>query len=122
MTEKEIIKECNELARNEFRELANCWDEEYAKKAVQGLLDLYNKEKEKNKELELCLKSEEKYSEGLNRDIKSLLNIEPNSNFISKDKIKQEIKELKENEDCTYCNNCCNKYLTCTILQQLLEE
>ena len=51
MTEKEIIKECNELAKNEFRELANCWDEEYAKKAVQGLLDLYNKEKACNEEL-----------------------------------------------------------------------
>ena len=44
----------------------------------------------------MCLKSEEKYSEGLNRDIKSLLNIEPNNNFISKDKIREKIKDLEK--------------------------
>lgn len=64
-------------------------------KQYSGLLDLYQKEKEKNKNLELCLKAEERYSEGLNEDIKSLLNIEPNVNFISKSKIKEKIEEIE---------------------------
>lgn len=43
MSEEEIIKECNELAKNEHHELGDCWDEEYSSKAIQGLLDLYQK-------------------------------------------------------------------------------
>ena len=41
--------------------------------------------------------SEEKYSESLNRDIESLLHIEPNTNFISKDKIREIIYPTPEN-------------------------
>lgn len=41
------------------------------------------------KDLEECLKAEEKYAEGLNNDIKSLLNIEPNNNFIPKSKVRE---------------------------------
>lgn len=48
MSEEEIIKECTELAQNEYHELANCWDEEYSSKAIQAILDLYKAEKEKN--------------------------------------------------------------------------
>ena len=52
MNEEEILKECNELAKNKHHELGDCWDEEYSANAIQGLLDLYNQEKEKNKKLE----------------------------------------------------------------------
>ena len=62
--------------------------------------ELYEQERERNKELEICLKSEQKYSEGLNRDIKSLLNIEPNNNFISKDKIEKEFEKFTAHNNC----------------------
>jgi len=95
--------------------------EEYQfKEALRNILALYNKEKEKNKELELCLKSEEKYSEGLNKDIKSLLNIEPNNNFVSKDKIKDKIKECEKRRfsDFTLEPN----FVVEKVLEELLEE
>lgn len=77
---------------------------------------LYMEEKGKNKELELCLKAEEKYSEGLNRDIKSLLNIEPNDNFISKAKVKEEFEKF------TAHNNCFNLGDIQLLLDNILEE
>jgi len=52
MNEEEILKECNELAKDKHHELGDCWDEEYSANAIKGLLDLYNQEKEKNKKLE----------------------------------------------------------------------
>ena len=62
------------------------------------LLRIIDKLQKENEELQKCLEAEEKYSEGLNRDIKSLLSIEPNTNYISKDKIRTKIKELEEME------------------------
>lgn len=53
------------------------------KEAIQSLLDLYNKEKEKNKELE-------KY-----KTKHSLIK----KHYISKDKIKEIIEELEQQED-----------------------
>ena len=60
------------------------------------LLRIIDKLQKENEELQKCLEAEEKYSKGLNRDIKSLLNIEPNTNFISKDKIKTKLEQAKE--------------------------
>lgn len=54
-----------------------------------SILNLIEKQQKEIEELEVCLQAEEKYAEGLNNDIKSLLNIEPNNNFISKDRIKK---------------------------------
>lgn len=59
------------------------------------------------------LKKYEKYYEEQN---------EVNKKFIAKDKIREKIEKLKYGENCTYCNNCCNKYLTCITLKKLLEE
>ena len=67
-----------------YKETENDYEHELARKD------------EEIEELEVCLQAEEKYAEGLNNDIKSLLNIEPNNNFISKDKIKNKIKEYKK--------------------------
>ena len=92
------------------------------KKAVQSILDLYNKQKEtikeleeEIKELELCLKAEEKYSESLNRDIQALLHFEEFSDhFISKDKIKAKIEELEKMED--------NQYIHISYIRKILQE
>ena len=61
-------------------------------KILLHLVDRLQKEIENLKE---CLKAEEKYSESLNRDIQSLLHIEPNDNFISKDKIRNLIYDIR---------------------------
>lgn len=42
LSEKEIIEECENLANNAYHELGDCWDEEYSREAICGLLDLYN--------------------------------------------------------------------------------
>ena len=61
------------------------------------LLKLVTKQQKEIKELEVCLQAEEKYAEGLNNDIKSLLNIEPNNNFVCKDKIRE---IMRKDRDC----------------------
>lgn len=141
MSEKEIIKTLEEIIQKNQQVVKEAYknkdintmqlvaDIDNEAIAIQGLLDLYNKEKEKNKNLELCLKAEEKYSEGLNRDIKSLLNIEPNTNFISKDKIKQCIGKLLEHKeninekfDKAFYNLTDIIEFEIKVLQELLEE
>ena len=94
MNEEEII----ELVK---KEITNTYSEGKAK-ALQGLLDLYNKEKEKNKELEIIacgIKALEANSASdeiyyligktgfLKGEYKHLLD-----DYISKDKIKQKIE------------------------------
>ena len=93
MSEKEIIKNEKEMIDN-----AECWidDEEYSgaeerewakfeKETIEGLLDLYNKEKEKNNSIEsqrlrdMCYKND--------------------GNYISKDKIKEKIKQLEKEQE-----------------------
>lgn len=66
------------------------------RQAIQITLGYIEKLQGENEKLEMCIKAEEKYSQGLNEDIKSLLNIEPNTNFIHKDKIRKKIEELEE--------------------------
>ena len=82
------------------------------------LLKLVNKQQKEIKELEVCLQAEEKYAEGLNNDIKSLLNIEPNNNFVCKDKIREKIKELSK----TQAYKVGLEEYTIKILNELLEE
>lgn len=43
-------------------------------------------------------------------------------NSIPKFAIKKKIEELEKNENCTYCNNTCNKYLACKCLKEILGE
>lgn len=93
MSEEEIIKECNELAKNEHHELGDCWDEEYSSKAIQGLLDLYNKEKEKNKELRKYYATR-KEVEKL-RKINEILH-DSAENYVHKDKIIAKVIQIKD--------------------------
>ena len=41
---------------------------------------------------------------------------------LRKSVIRDKIEELEKNENCTYCNNTCNKYLACKCLKELLGE
>ena len=123
-----------------------CYVEDF--EAIQGLLDLYNKEKEKNKKLEEnsvdknklknIMRKAQDYQ--LNYKDTVLFNIlkqeifgdiewtnlenEPiNKNYISKDKIKEKIEEcnniIQETNDYDVCKATSN-YID--ILQELLEE
>lgn len=90
LSEEEIIEECNELAENKLHQLGECWDEEYSKKAIQGLLDLYNKEKEKNKRIKDGVLIVGRRN-GKSAEQKIILD-----KYISKDKIKAKIEELND--------------------------
>lgn len=64
------------------------------------MLTNYRKLKEENKklqkeitELKISLACEKKANESLERDVDSLLHLEPNNNFISKDKIRDKIRD-----------------------------
>lgn len=45
-----------------------------------------------------------------------------NKNYISKNKIREKIEENKARTDCKYCNNTCDSYQVCKVLEELLEE
>lgn len=80
MSEEEIIKEIIFMAKW-FPKL-NLIKE---RQTILGLLDLYNKEKEKNASLQ--------------KEIKLMKSININDNYIYKDKIRERIKELEGQED-----------------------
>ena len=97
LSEKKIIKYIKDEIENEidtFHWFDNTPDNATRKqieesiKAHQGLLDLYTKEKEKEKEKNKELDSE-------NIRIRATLN-EVTKDYISKDKIKEKIKECKK--------------------------
>lgn len=54
------------------------------------------------------------------KDVTRLLSLINNN--ISKDKIKEKLKQNKAKTDCTYCNNTCTSYATCIFCKELLEE
>lgn len=93
MSEEEIIKNAKEMIYN-----AECWidDEEYSgaeerewakfeKETIEGLLDLYNKEKSLNKILKSKTFKDICYNIG-----------ETDKRFISKEKLYKAIKELQD--------------------------
>jgi lipopolysaccharide biosynthesis regulator YciM len=88
MSEEEIMKilkdkvELWDKQRPEysFSEIVDEIDKE--NKAIQGLLDLYNKEKEKNASLQ--------------KEIKLMKSININDNYISKDKIREKINYYRK--------------------------
>lgn len=89
--------------------------------AIQGLLDLYNKQKEKNKAIEVARKDLPKDVE-LVVVTKEDFEINFGSEYISKDKIKAKIEEL---ENIKLCGDKFYKHLTemkIKVLQELLEE
>jgi hypothetical protein len=85
------------------------------KQAIQGLLDLYQQEKEKNKELEEKLK----IANQLYNDSCICIATE----CVEKDKIKAKIKELEEQEDWYIENKSLDDlYGRIDELKELLEE
>ena len=120
LKEEEIIKELKEWLKYDtnFTNLPE-FESKNLYKLIQGLLDLYNKEKEKNKELQNYMKEY--------LIPKSTINLI----YISKDKIKQKIEELEEIKiklqkmyPATYALNYewLEAYYQIKILQKLLEE
>jgi len=90
---------------------------------AQNVLDLIESQRQEIENLKVCLEAEEKYAEGLNRDIKSLLDFEPNNDFIGKNKIKEMIEEIEKYKGNTVEKSTINEY-ECAInfLKELLEE
>ena len=120
MSEEEII----EIVK---KEIQNTYAEGKAR-ALQGLLDLYNKEKAKNKEL-----YDKGYKEGLTKTLqpqilgnwkKSNANIiKIKSQFVSKDKIKEKVIEVRNRivkDDFITATQ--GKLNTIIDLEELLEE
>lgn len=84
MNEEEIIIECNKL-------LITLKNSHIDGKIIQILYDLYEQEKEKNKELKILIEQNLKYSHNLEKDL-----FENCSNYVvSKDKIREKIKEYE---------------------------
>ena len=112
MEEFKNLKEIIELSEEEI----NNNDEN-----VSAVLDLIDLKELRNliaryKELEECLKAEESYSKSLNNDIKSLLHIEPNDNFIPKSKVIEKIEELRNEYKKISKENFINKNETQKVL------
>ena len=114
MSEEEILNIMNKLG-NIYDELKKDDEEGHSSayemqfedfEAIQGLLDLYNKEKKKSKILELA---KIPYLEGEIMAYKEF--------FVSKDKIREQIKQIKSEEGNIYF-----KEHVVYFLQELLEE
>lgn len=102
MNEEEIIK----FIKDEIRDCKNIenlypnkdnieWKEvEEYQNVLQGLLDLYKQEKEKNKELEKHYKHEQEYINGEVFSAKQMHLID--EDYISKDKIKERMEQTKK--------------------------
>lgn len=96
-----------------------CYVEDF--EAIQGLLDLYNKEKEKNKELlenaTVTYFNDEELKESVGNYLGVLLKKNIEKDYISKDKIREQIKQIKSEEANIYF-----KEHVVYFLQELLEE
>lgn len=91
MSEEEVIKVLKNHAQYTNAKVidANTRKEYKVSEAIDGLLDLYNKEKEKNKELEEMLKHRIKYTNELEKDL-----FENASNYVIP---KSKVREIFEN-------------------------
>ena len=66
-------------------------------KAIQGLLDLYQKEKEKNKELDKDLHDDKEYIRELHHKLTNAIEIKYiHEDYILKSKVREKIEEAKE--------------------------
>lgn len=145
MSEEEIIKSCEEIIKSyqHFEDIRekdkqlglfqwNNYDEIFSKqkKAIQGLLDLYNKQKERVVEDDLV-----KYCRRtLPKDTIAIMMCNDDfcrnfgNDFISKDKIKAKIEELKEeikgiiDKEKDVEDYQCEQYYKIQVLQELLES
>lgn len=112
MSEEEIIKELKVLiGLEEFNRLSY-----KENKAIQGLLDLYNKEKEKNRQSKMRIVQLENEITARIEDV--------NKYFVSKDKIKEKIENYVIKSKHPLVNAQSRKEYTFGIraLQELLEE
>lgn len=127
MSEEEIIKVCQNLwfDVDYFGIYYNKEEnkDELAEQAIQGLLDLYNKEKEKNKRnKKIILDKLDKLKNGIENDFPITLGErrplweENKKDYISKDKIKEEFDKF------TSHNNCFNLGDIQLLLDNILEE
>ena len=127
MSEEEINEDLKSIIEYIDKNLSMYCDTE-DRNAIQGLLDLYNKEKEKNKTLETLLQGNLYQMYSYYKELASRYQ----ANSISKDKIKEIIEELEENNKRIkklYKNGSCNlnqdyieNLAQISILKELLEE
>ena len=127
MSEEEIIDKINYMINNWHRSVL-----EIKVEWIQGILDLYNKEKEKNKELKSMKYHIEKFREqNLSNEIDYVIALKSNfmpylkTDYISKNKIRKKIEELESIEpaDDDYNFEMQNDiHSKINILQELLEE
>lgn len=118
MSEEEIIKRLTEPKKYSLIEILRKFKRDGIEnyiitkpELIQGLLDLYNKEKEKNEELEELL--EEKTIR---------VGFENKDNNISKDKIEKLLNKYKPNQTNTFIKSQ-EKYIKLVKeIQELLEE
>lgn len=123
MSEEEIIKIIKEMIQ---------WsDHNTYKMALQGLLDLYTKEKEKNKRnKKIILNKLDKLKNGIENDFPITLGErqplweENKTDYVSKDKIKDTVEYIRftvddDNKSSEIVKEV-NKYLDC-FLEELLE-
>lgn len=112
------------------------------KQAIENLLKERQSDKERIKDLEEINEAHKKENGELRERVKELekenenefkrgfftkvaenkantLKIE--SQVIPKSLIKEKIKEYKAKTDCRYCNNSCNSYAVCKVLEKLLK-
>lgn len=122
MSEEEIIevlKEFNKIKVNSYAmQFVNI---PYPKlqQAINGILELYKAEKEKNKELE---KENAEYKVEEDMTFKCLENTRYMSNFISKDKIKEKIEELEKTKLITDEYGKAILRIKIKLLQELLKD
>ena len=124
MPENEIIKYIKDEIENEtdtYHWFDNLPENETRKqieesiKAHQGLLDLYNKEKEKNKKLEEYFL---KYNADIEKEFQGLIN-HKFKDYISKDKIRELLE--KYDKSIAWANADDHYYFT-KFIKDLLEE
>jgi len=131
MSEEEIIKVLEDRLENSNQYvLYHSWVGTECFEAIQGLLDLYNKEKEKNKELEEFGEHIKIFREkNLSSEIDYVIALKSNfmgylkTDYVSKDKIRETIKEL-EGQEIWYIQNkgLDELYGRIDMLKELLEE
>lgn len=123
MSENEIIYQIKDLIKDRESYFTSTDEEDDIfrkdKQALEGIIDLYNEEKEKNASLK--------------KQIKLMQSINITENFIEKSKIREKIESIKK--DCEKCrfketgiceelnkNNQCTQGTMLETLQELLEE
>lgn len=88
--EEEIINTIRKNIKNSKGQIANCNIYDLA-----AIIDLYYKEKEKNKALEIQLLEKDLHIDGLKENRRIAIEEIQEEYYVSKDKIREKIKELE---------------------------